>query len=299
MSEFTLLEVIPVGNILGECMLWDDLHQSAWWTDIHGRRLHRLQWPAKQLQVFELPTRLCAFGFIENDDRLVCAFAEGFAYYTPDTGALEWLVQPEAGFTGTRFNDGRVDRQGRFWSGTMVENTPATNAAGETVAGSLYCLAGGQVEKRLGDIRISNSLCWSPDATTVYFADSPTGVIRAFDFDAAAGRLGAGRDFVRVPAGGAPDGSVIDSEGCLWNAHWGGGRVVRYSPQGDVLAELELPVTQPTCLCFGGPDLDLLFVTTAKENLDAAALAAQPRAGHVFIYSTPYRGLPENRFRWL
>ncbi|MGA0934238.1 MAG: SMP-30/gluconolactonase/LRE family protein [Pseudohongiellaceae bacterium] len=297
MSEFTLLEVIPVGNILGECMLWDEVTGCAWWTDIHGRRLHRYHLANKKLQVFELPTRLCAFGFVDKDERLVGAFAEGFAYYTPGTGELDWLTQPESGFTGTRFNDGRVDRQGRFWSGTMVENAPATDAAGNAVTGSLYCLTGDQAQKRLGEIRISNSLCWSPDAATAYFADSPTGVIRAFDFDAASGSLGNARDFVRVPDGSAPDGSVIDSKGCLWNAHWGGGRVVRYSPQGDVLAELALPVTQPTCICFGGPDLDLLFVTTATENLDDAALAQQPEAGHVFVYRTPFKGLPESRYR--
>jgi len=131
----------------------------------------------------------------------------------------------------------------------------------------------------------------------MYFADSKTKTIRKFPFETVTGSIGHKQVFAQTVPTESPDGSIIDSEGCLWNAHWGGGRVVRYSPQGDVLAELALPVTQPTCLCFGGPDLDLLFVTTAKENLDDAALAQQPEAGHVFVYRTPFKGLPESRYR--
>lgn len=297
MSEFELLDTIRVNNILGECILWDEQTQSAWWTDIHNARLYRYVLADKHLQEFELPGRLCSFGFIEHDPRLVCAFAEGFALYDPASGEREWLFQPESGYRGTRFNDGRVDRQGRFWSGTMVENEPAVDATGSPVKGSLYWLSPQGWGKTLEGIRTANSLCWSRDGHTAYFTDSKTREIRAYDFDAASATLSNGNVFARTPDGSSPDGSIIDAQGCLWNAHWGGSRVVRYSPAGKILAELILPVSQPTCPCFGGPDLNLLFVSTARENLTETSLKQQPDAGNVFVYHTPYQGLLENRYR--
>ena len=297
MSCFELLDVIEVHDILGECILWDAEAQCAWWTDIHGKRLHRYTPALQRLDTFALPSRLCSFGLVEDDARLICAFAGGFAWLAPQSGAIEWLQQPEAGFSGTRFNDGRVDRQGRFWAGTMVEAAPARDAGGRETLGSLYMLAGEECRKVLEGISISNGLAWSPQSETMYFADSPTGEIRAYDFAADSGEPRRQGGFARTPEGSAPDGSTVDAEGCLWNAHWGGAQVVRYSPQGEILARLELPVSQPTCLCFGGPQLDWLFITTATENLDAAALAREPQAGNVFVYRTPYRGLPESRYR--
>jgi sugar lactone lactonase YvrE len=297
MSEFELIATIDVGNTLGECILWDEQAQCVWWTDIHASRLYRYTPIDKQLQDHALPGRLCSFGFIENDSRLICAFAGGFALYDPETGKRQWLHQPEADYTGTRFNDGRVDRQGRFWSGTMVESEAAVDAAGQPVQGSLYWISPQGRGKTLEHIRTANSLCWSRDSRTMYFADSKTKKIIAYAFDPATARVGNGVVFANTAPGSSPDGSIIDAEGYLWNANWGGGRVVRYSPQGEVMATLELPVTQPTCQCFGGPDFNWMFVTTAREKLDAATLAQQPQAGHVFIYRTPYKGLPESRYR--
>ena len=297
MAEFTLLRVIEVGNLLGEGILWDEQQQCVWWTDIHNAVLYRARNDGSSVEQFKLPERLCSFGLVENDSRLIVAFASGIALYSPASGAIEWRYRPEADYRGTRFNDGRVDRQGRFWSGTMVEGEIATNAAGERVLGSLYWVSARAAGKALGDIRIANSLCWSPDASTLYFADSPTRTIRAFDFDAATATLSNARDFVRTPATAAPDGSIIDAEGCLWNAQWEGACVVRYSPAGKEVARLELPVTQPTCVCLGGPALNQLYITSAREGLDAGQLAAQPLAGSVFVYQTDCTGLPESRFK--
>ena len=297
MSEFEFIDSIEVGNTLGECILWDERTQSTWWTDIHESRLYRYTLADQSLQDYVLPGRLCAFGFIDNDSRLICAFAEGFALYDPESGEREWLYQPEEGFTGTRFNDGRVDRQGRFWSTTMVENEPTTNDAGESVKGSLYWISPQGQGKTLGNIRTGNSLCWSLDSKTLYFADTKTKEIRAYDFDPDSATVGKGEVFARTAQSCGPDGSIIDAQGCLWNAQWGGSSVVRYSQQGEVLATLELPVTQPTCMCLGGPDLDILFVSTAREHLDAGALAQQPQAGDVFIYRTSCKGVPESRYR--
>jgi len=296
MNEFTLLKTIKVNNLLGECILWDELSQQLWWTDILSARLYRYHFHDEKLAVFTLPERLGSFAFVRKDARLVCAFASGIALYDPETAQIDWLYRPEAGFSGTRFNDGRCDRQGRFWAGTMVEAATATDAGQRNVQGSLYWVAANDKGKVLEHIRISNSLCWSPDSGTVYFADSPTREICAFDFDTASASFTNKRVFAITPDGSVPDGSIIDAEAHLWNAHWGGGKVVRYSPQGLPVSVMELPVTQPTCVCLGGPDMNLLFVTTALTGLSDAQLKAQPEAGNVFVFKTTCKGLHESRF---
>lgn len=297
MSEFSLQEIVRVGNTLGECILWDERTGCIWWTDIHGSRLYRYTLAGAKLREFTVPGRLCSFGFVEDDARLVCAFAQGIGLHLPGTTEVEWLFQPERGCRGTRFNDGRVDRQGRFWAGTMVESAPATDADGKPLAGSLYWVSRDGSGRAFGNIGIPNSICWSRAGDRMYFADSTQGCINAYEFDAAAGTVGAGRVFAESAAGCSPDGAIVDADDCVWNAQWGGGKVLRYAPDGSVLTALELPVSQPACQCFGGPQLDLLIVSTARENLDAARLRAEPEAGNVFIYRTPYRGLPESRYR--
>lgn len=296
MSGFTRVKTIPVQNTLGECILWDDTTQCVWWTDIHESRLYRYHTATARLMTFDCPERLCSFGFVENDSRLVCAFASGFALFDPVTADLRWLYRPERDYRGTRFNDGRVDRQGRFWSGTMVEGD-ARDAGGREVQGSLYRISGGEQRRIFGGIAISNSLCFSPDGRVLYFADSPERRILAYTLDPASGEPGDVRVFATVAGEGAPDGSAVDAEGCLWNAQWGGSKIVRYTSAGRVDRVLELPVSQPTCVCFGGENLDLLFVSSAREKLSAEQLEAEPEAGDVLVYETGCRGLPESRFR--
>lgn len=290
-----LIATIPVRNRLGECILWDDRSQQVWWTDIHACRLFRYEPETTELRQFELPERLGSFGFIERDARLICAFESGFALFDPLDRSINWLARPELGFSGTRFNDGRVDRLGRFWAGTMVESD-ARDADGYPTAGSLYRLAGSDCRRLFGDIQISNSLCFSPDGSILYFADSPTGRIQAYELDAETGEPGRSREFAAID-NGVPDGSTVDSEGFLWNAQWGGGQVVRYAPSGSIDLKIELPVTQPTCVCLGGENLDHLFVTTATVELDPESRAAQPEAGNVLIYRTSLRGIEESRFK--
>jgi sugar lactone lactonase YvrE len=314
MTAFRLHETIPVQNVLGECILWDDGRQSLWWTDIQAARLYRYAFGSSALQHHALPERLCSFGFIENDRRLICAFASGFACFDPETDELDWIFRPAFDAAGTRFNDGRVDRRGRFWAGTMLESDSdgegedegegahagegaARDGPAEPQSGGLYRLTGTDCVRMLDGIAISNSLCFSPHGETLYFADSPTRNIRAFELDTETGQLGASRTFATVEGAGVPDGSTIDADGCLWNAEWGNARVVRYAPDGARQAVLELPVTQPTCVCFAGPELDRLVVTTARDGLSREALGTEPLAGDVLIYETPFRGLRESRFR--
>lgn len=286
-----LIDTIHAGNTLGEGIQWDVKTQSLWWTDIQKRRFHRYDWAKRKLESFSTPERVGSFGLIEGGTDIVAAFESGFALYGLESGNVCWLARPDADLPGVRFNDGRVDRQGRFWAGTMVETEPRTGRA------NLYCVdAAGRAHKRESSIEISNGICWSPDSTRFYFADSPLRTIYCYDFDPANGEIANRRVFATTPKGAHPDGAVVDAQGYLWSAHWGAGRVVRYAPDGVVDRVLEVPASQPTCVAFGGPQLDLLFVTSARDGLTPEELARQPSAGDVFVYKMGCTGLAETYF---
>ncbi len=288
--QATLVDVLEVGNTLGEGVLWDDIGQRVWWSDIQERLLYRYEPVQRVLEKFELPQRLGSFGFVANSDAIIGAFESGFAFYHPKSGQLDWLARPQHAASNLRFNDGRVDHSGRFWAGSMVEGQ------GEPT-GQLYCLRNGRIETRLRGIAISNGLCFSPDGRYLYFADSPSLRIHRFDIDPVNGALSNRQVFAQTPPREYPDGSAVDREGHLWTAQWGASRVVRYAPDGSISASIDLPVTQPTCIAFGHAALDHLFVTSAREELSAAALSSQPQAGHLFIYKTNIKGNPEPRYR--
>ncbi len=286
-------DILPAGNLLGEGIVWDWRRGRLWWTDIQGRRLHCYDWTAGRLEVLAAPERIGSFGLVAGSERLITAFANGIALYDARERALDWIAQPDAIVPGVRFNDGRVDRRGRFWSGTMVED----DAAG-AANGSLFCVGRhADIRCHLRDIRISNGLCTSPDGMQLYFADSPTRTIRVFDLHEPEGDLGPGRVFAVTPEGTQPDGATVDADGCVWSAHWGGGCVVRYSPHGRVDRILPVPASQPTCPCFAGPELDVLCVTSAIEGLSPSRLEAEPHAGAVFLYRTGNQGLPEPEYQ--
>jgi sugar lactone lactonase YvrE len=284
------VDSIRVGNTLGEGVLWDGETQTLWWTDIHERKLFRHDYRARRMETIATQERLCSFGFVRDSGKLIAAFESGLALYDPASGAVEWLARPESR-TGIRFNDGRVDRQGRFWAGTMMEADVSQGSA------NLYSFAGdGTLQTKETGITISNGICWSPDSTRFYFSDSPLRTIFVYDFDLPSGVISNKRVFARTPEGAYPDGANVDEEGFLWSAHWGAGQVVRYAPDGTVDRTIDVPASQPTCIAFGGPGLDLLFVTSARDGLKADALLRHPSAGDVFIYRVGIRGLPDPRF---
>jgi sugar lactone lactonase YvrE len=286
------IDVFKVGNILGEGILWDSRRGALWWTDIQGRKLHRHDWSSGRIQILDAPERIGSFGLVAQSDDLIAAFASGVALYHPHAHSVTWLARPEAVTPGIRFNDGRVDRRGRFWCGTMVEGTLPG------LSGSLYSIAAaGELRCHLEGVKISNSLCMSPDGTRLYFADSPTRTINSYELLEPEGILGKHRIFAQTPEGAYPDGAAIDADGCLWSAHWGAGAVVRYTPDGRIDRTLRVPASQPSCVCFAGPDLDVLCVTSARENLDPSMLDAEPNAGDVFLYRAGVQGLPESEYR--
>ena len=288
----TPVDILRVGNVLGEGISWRARDQTLWWTDIQSCRLYRYAWATGSLEPFTTPERVGSFGFVADRELLITAFASGIALYDPHTKSVDWRARPEEVSAGVRFNDGRVDRQGRFWAGTMVEDgkPPAR--------GCLYSLGRtGAARSHIQGVKISNSLCFSPEGTRLYFTDSPTRLISVFELIEPEGILVGRQPFAEIPPGASPDGATVDADGCVWSAHWGSGRVVRYTPQGNVDRVIELPTRQPSCVCFAGPDLDILCVTTAREGLDDSVLRAEPHAGDVLLYRVGTQGLPEPEYR--
>jgi sugar lactone lactonase YvrE len=283
-----LVDTVAVANVLGEGVLWNARQRSVWWTDIESSLLFEYDPNTNRLRSWDTPFRVACFGITEDRARLIVAFEHGIAFYDYATNNVEWLVAPGTLEEGLRFNDGKIDPAGRFWVGSMVEDT---NVA--TTRGSLYCLDFNTgLLQRISGISISNGLCWSPDGSVMYHADSAEHRIDAYDFDPVSGTVSGRRTFARTSSGVHPDGSTVDREGSLWNAQWGGASVVRYRKDGQVDLTLELPVSQPTCVAFGGDDLELLFVTSARADLSDEALANEPAAGDLFIYRTDCNGLP-------
>ncbi len=202
---------------------------------------------------------------------LVLSIDRGLQAFDPARGTCTELLIVETAPEGNRLNDGRCDRRGRFWVGTM-----GISERGET--GSLYRIgADRQVTRQFSGVVIPNSTAFSPDDRTMYFADTPHKKIWAFDFDIEAGTIGNRRLFVDMQDHpGYPDGSCVDADGCLWNAEYGGGRVVRYTPDGRIERVVKVPASQTTCCAFGGDDLRTLFITSATQRTSADQLKAEP-----------------------
>lgn len=288
---------VPAGAELGERPFWDAGESCLMWVDITAGRLHRYRPDAGDEIALELsedghPVPLGAAA-PRRGGGYVLATATGFRLTAPGGKPEDHALRPPGMPADARFNDGACDPAGRFWAGTVtVELRPG--------AGALYRLdPGGTVTQVLGGVTESNGLGWSLDGGTFYFIDSgePEPRIRAFACDPAAGELGASRDLVAFPGGGpVPDGLVVDAEGALWVAIWGGGQVHRYAPDGELLAVLPVPVSQPTCPAFGGPGLDELYLTTAWEGMTAGQRAAEPLAGHVLRARPGARGHPGYSF---
>jgi L-arabinonolactonase len=273
---------------LGEGATWCAASGHFYWTDIEGKRLWRYD-PRELTSVsFAMPERLCCFATCADPHYLLLGLASRLAFFDLATGAIETIVEVEAGLP-TRLNDGRCDRQGRFVFGTKHDVAKA-----EAIGGFYRLNEDLSLERLpLGDCAISNSIAFSPDGATMYYCDSPTRQIRACDYPAFAND----RVFAQLgDASGEPDGSTVDRDGGLWNAQWGGARVVRYAPDGRETARIEVPSAQPSCVAFGGARLGTLYVTSARIGLDDRALQRDLRAGGVFIATPAARGIAEPVF---
>lgn len=278
---------------LGECILWCERTERLLWTDIQGETLWAHTPAGGKTQSWRLPERLGCFALTQDDDCLLLGLATRLAFFRFSTGAVTPICEVEAGLPNTRLNDGRCDRQGRFVFGTFNQD------AGHAPVGAFYRLNHDLTLEALPlpKVGIANSICFSLDGNTMYFCDSPQKIIQCCDYGAD-GKIGNLRLFADVRhEAGEPDGSTIDADGHLWNARWGGSRVVRFAPDGKVVQSLGVPVAQPSCVSFGGPGLSSIYASTAWRQLSEAERAAQPLAGGVFgLALQDIRGLPEQRF---
>jgi sugar lactone lactonase YvrE len=278
--------VLDAHATLGEGPVWDEQQQRLLWLDILPGLVHRCDPATGSDDVFRVGKPVGAAS-LRRGGGLVLAVEDGFALLDPDWQRLDQVAVIEHPGPRARFNEGKCDPAGRFLAGTMAYD----QAPG---AASLYRLDPDLAVTRLLDsVTISNGLAWTADGATLYYIDSLTQGVDAFDYDAGAGWLANRRRVVDIPAAaGLPDGMTIDADGCLWVALYGGSAVHRYAPDGRLDATLSFPVTNITCPVFGGPGFGLLYVTSACDGLDERQLAAQPHAGAVFTADVGAQGLP-------
>jgi sugar lactone lactonase YvrE len=280
---------------LGEGSVWDAGRARLWWTDIDGRTIRRFD-PITRTTDTSIPPDRTGFLAICASGRILLGCAKALYVADVDGTSLNAtkLTDLEADLPTTRANDGRADRNGNVVFGTLDEQHP------RTPIGSFYQYSAAHGLRRLNlpNCRVSNSITFSPDGRRIYFTDTPTNVIRCGDYDADAATVGRVRDFVALgPGDGHPDGSIVDADGCLWNAAWGGAVVRRFTPDGRLDRTVEIPTKNPTCPAFGGADLGTLYVTSSRQQHTADELAAAPQAGGVFSIQIPgVRGIADTLF---
>ncbi|HET6518244.1 MAG TPA: SMP-30/gluconolactonase/LRE family protein [Geminicoccaceae bacterium] len=283
--------VLDAKAACAESPVWVPEERALYWTDIPGRTINRFDPATGANRSWSMPEAVGCFA-LRKAGGLVAAMRNGFAFIDLEHGRIERLGDPEADRPENRFNDGRCDRRGRFWAGTMHE--PRTRKDG-----SLYRLDPvGTWHWMADDVLVANGLAWSPDDRLMYWSDSRSGVVYLFDFDDHTGGIANRRVFARTTDEelGRPDGAAVDAEGGYWSARFRGGRVLRYLPDGTVDREIRLPARRVTMCAFGGPDLTTLYITTAREGMSTAELAAEPLAGGIFAAEVGVRGLVEPRF---
>ena len=283
--------LVDVKTTLGEGPLWDVEDQRLYWIDSFDGRVFRCTADGRELRAWDVPQKIGSM-CLRKSGGAVVSLARGFHFLDFRTGEVSPIVDPEPDRPNNRLNDGKVDKRGRFVAGTMDTMEDGPN-------GALYRLdADLAVAKLDGDIIVSNGPCWSPDGNTFYFTDTWSGEISAYDYHQASGTVANKRCFCRIPAdGGAFDGATVDAEGCVWSAHVYAGRIVRYRPDGSVERVIEMPVKKVTSVMFGGPDLDVLFVTSmAKPPLPRFPGDGVLRGSLFAIHGLGVRGVPEPRF---
>jgi len=273
-------------DILGECPLWDEREGALFWVDIRRPALRRFDPASGDVATRPMPDLVGSIA-LARPGTLLVALAERVAVYDWESDRLDTVAELPVRIADHRFNDGRCDRQGRFWVGTMHNVTRAPE-------GTLYRLdPGGELMPVLDRICIPNSLAWSPDGRTMYFADSLRHAIARHDFDPGTGALGAAQPFVATVPPAFPDGSTVDAKGFLWNAEFNGGRVVRYTPDGQVDRVVAVPTPRPTSCAFGGADLRTLFITSTSQAMSDAEREREPLAGALFAFDAGVAGIAE------
>jgi len=271
---------------LGEGPLWHPIREQLFWFDILGHRMLSVE-KGEQRQ-WRFPELVSAAGWVDRDMLLIAGERDLFLFDV-ETEETQTLVELEADNRATRSNDGRADRQGGFWIGTMGKKA-------EAGAGAIYRYYRGELRKLYGGITIPNAICFTPDGQTAHFTDTMTKRVMRVALDTEGWPKGEPQvflDFGRDAPG--PDGAVFDASGLLWQAQWGAGRVSAFAPDGSLVRHVAFDAPHTSCPAFGGPGLTTLFCTTALEHMDAAARAAHPNAGMTFMAPGVATGLAEHR----
>ena len=299
MSQPPITCLVEARNKLGEGCLWDEEGQCLWWLDIAPTsKLHILDPATGATRHWTFPMIITCFSLATNG-RLVMGGELGMFFFDPATGALTDFTLPEIDRPGNRGNDGSADVKGRFWFGTMQQNIAKDGSDLDITrdSGALYRVGADGVSKLMFDnVGVSNGPCWSPDNKVFYFSDTKNQIIYAFDFDIETGNLSNQRVFNDSKAHGYPDGATVDAEGFHWSARWEGSCIVRIDPKGRIDRIVEMPVTRPTCVVFGGPELDTMYVTSSAANMSADMLAKHPLQGGLFCFNPGVKGLPKFKF---
>ena len=279
----------PAGDLLGETPFWSVGDGALYWVDIRSHLVRRWTEATGKHQAWQMPD-ICTGVVPASGGKLIVALRSTIHVLDPVTESIRELARVEPEELGNRLNEMRCDPTGHLWIGSMRDY-------GAAVSGSLYRIGSDLKPVRiLADIRVPNGLAWSPDGRLMYFADTSEGFIRCYPYATEDGSLGTGLVELGTSIPGGADGSAMDAEGYLWNARYGGGMIVRISPDGQVKERIKLPVSQPTACAFGGPDLRTLYITTARQRLDERTLKDQPLAGHVFCLRIDVPGLREPVF---
>jgi sugar lactone lactonase YvrE len=300
-APFAWQALTPSPDGLSESPFWHALEQRLYWVDIPGRRVARVEVDGLQargaVEYWSLSEEPGCIAPVQGGG-LILALRSGIYQARVWGGPLELLAAAPYNPAKLRFNDGKCDAQGRFWAGSLYE--PKDQALGV-----LYRFDGHGLQPMQGGVTTANGLAWSPDGGTAYWADTAAHRVRAYDVDLATGQLSGERLFHQMapkPAGwawgcdtaygGRPDGAAVDAEGCYWSAQYEGQRLLRLSPQGEVLQVVETPVLCPTMPCFGGEDLKTLFITSSRQGRSEAELALYPQSGCIFAARVDVPGLP-------
>ena len=267
---------------LGEGLLWHPLRNSLFWFDINNKRMYERRFHNDHAQLFEFDEHVSAAGWVDQNTLLIASETALFYFSIESKKRLD-IVDLEAQNNETRSNDGRADPYGGFWIGTMGKNA-------ETGYGAIYRYYKGELRRLYADITIPNSICFSPNGRTAYYCDTPVRKIMQQTLDNEGWPLGSPEIYIDVTPY-SPDGSVVDSEGNLWNAQWGANRVACYNPAGDYVKSVTFTASQISCPAFGGDEMTHLFASSARENL----ISPHDDDGKVFITLTDIIGQKEHQ----
>lgn len=279
--------------LLGEGPVWDADRNTICWIDILSGKIHEYSFLDLSHKIHHVRQTIGSLAICESGD-FVAALKDGFAFIERKNGEVKMIVNPEQHLANNRFNDGKCDPAGRFWAGTM-------SLTEDKGAGSLYVLENNHTySKKMEGVTISNGMAWSSDQKQLFYIDTPSMKVSAFDYDVINGSISNRRTVIQIEeSDGYPDGMTIDSEGMLWIAHWNGWQVSRWNPaNGEKLLSIKLPVAKVTSCTFGGDNLTDLFITTAQVGLAQNELLDQPLAGSLFVIRhCGFAGTPSFKFK--